>query len=531
MLSCVCREGAISWFWILAPQWHEEPRLVACGRRSLERTQLFEAARVPEHTAHQVVLRGGVWEGNTRPAHGDVVVITSPRFYVRSAPLFNVLHRVPDVQALLFCHHCPGSGTAAHEVRHRIFWRSAVANCQALFGLSYAGVRSTIAGISIPPMVVGTGSLVLPTTAQLQAFYDARLASRFGACVFRDTAHLDRDNALFVEVWKGHDQHLWVVRMPTGVDVRVADAAGDQLRNLHIGMGWFVQPVVRHANFGIACITRGTDLGEPTRQPNSPDSPSLMADALEFQVPPPTGQPIQHTQPFLEFVANIRALRDEGLLIAAPATPVAAFGGVPPPPLNVEQLQVGSALERYIIPDFEARFPIFARMLAMVPDTVAEATRRTPALLLRTRLQWNKAMLQRLYAVLRLQVKRTSFLPSQLVSCSFEPVALKPLRLTQSNRRFHCLGSKDLSELLHPAVHVAQALLTMLRRLRLMLQRVRPVHLFWQILFHSLPLDFASVSTEISSGMFYGLMRARAFAMICLVGRGLPPPHEQSWNL
>ena len=372
-LTQVCREGALAWYWILAPQWHDAPRLVQCGRRGIERQELFRMARIPEQPDCTVVMRGGIWEGAIHPCHGDVVVISSPSFLVRSSPLLVLLHRVPDIQALLLRLHCPRTEIASNDPRHQLFWRSAVANCQSLLGLSHPGVRSTIAGIGIPPMVVGTGTLVLPTTAQLQAFYDGRLASRFGACTFRDTAHLDRDNALFVEVRRVSGQHLWIVRMPTGIDVRVADAAGDQLRNLHIGHGWYVQPIVRHDDFGIACVTRGTDLGRPAiLRSETPVQAALAADAVEFQVPAPTGRPIPLTPNFLQFVADIRSLRNEGLITAAPQTPLAAFGGVPPPPLSAAHT-VQRPHELCQIPDFDSCYPIFARMLQIVPEiTVSE---------------------------------------------------------------------------------------------------------------------------------------------------------------
>ena len=195
VFSQLCREGAAAWFWIHAPQWNQEPTLVRCTGR-LSRSDVFRSASVQDLPGRIVTLRGGIWEASVRPAHGDILVIATDSYPVRSAPLMNIMRRVSDVQILLFRQPCPGPHIAADEHRHRVFWRSASRNCLSLFGLDRPGVRSTIAAVSIPPMVVCTGTLVLPTTTHIQHFYDECLATRFGPCVVRDTAYLDGDNAL-----------------------------------------------------------------------------------------------------------------------------------------------------------------------------------------------------------------------------------------------------------------------------------------------------------------------------------------------
>ena len=119
--------------------------------------------------------------------------------------------------------------------------------------------------------------------------------------------------------------------------------------------------------------TRGTDFGRPTTlRSETPLQTALAADAVEFQVPAPTGRPIPLTPNFLQFVADIRSLRNEGLATAAPQTPLAAFGGVPPPPLSAAHT-VPRPPELCLIPDFDNCYPIFARMLQIVPEiTVSE---------------------------------------------------------------------------------------------------------------------------------------------------------------
>ena len=366
-----CRVGALSWFWILAPEWHTDPILVRC-RSQFTRAELFCAARVSDRPEHVATMRGYVWDSSVRPLHGEVLVISTSSHLVRSAPLMSVLHRVPDVQVLLFRQPVPAQSVLADEERHRNYWRVVVRNCQSLFGLHRPGARCTIAAVSAPPMVVCTGALVLPTAARLQDFYDTHLASRFGRCSLRDTTHMDRDNALFVEDWQGSGQSLWIVRMPSGVDIRVADPAGDRLRNLHVGYGWYVQPIVRGDGFGLACITRSTDLADPVRQPTDLGGCQGSSDHIEFQVPAPSGRPLQLTPFFRQFVEDVRMLRDEGLLTTAPATPVAAFEGRPPPPLTESQRYQGRDPIHVPVADFGERFPIFARMLQLVPEVAAD---------------------------------------------------------------------------------------------------------------------------------------------------------------
>ena len=139
------------------------------------------------------------------------------------------------------------------------------------------------------------------------------------------------ETTLFVEAWRHSALQIWVVRMPSGIDVRVADPAGQELRNVHVGGGWYVQPVTRGVGFGIACITRAADFEAPAFQPVGTDLQAVDADVVEFQVPPPSGGPLRLSPHFLQFLSEVRVLREQGMTATAPSTPVEAFGGRPPP--------------------------------------------------------------------------------------------------------------------------------------------------------------------------------------------------------
>ena len=214
--------------------------------------------------------------------------------------------------------------------------------------------------------VVSLGTFVFPTVAQVQDFYNEHLAGKFGKRFLRDTAHMDRDNALFFEPLAESHRRLWIIRLPTGIDTRVADHRGEELRGKHLGLGWFLQPVISGRRFGIACFTKQARADPVIRmRPDVLPGLSDESDECEFVVAPPGTKSFRADANFRAMAADLRRLRDEGLEVPVPSTPPAALKGRPPPPLTQDQQQAGRELTRVVFPDFNHAFPLFASIIAL----------------------------------------------------------------------------------------------------------------------------------------------------------------------
>ena len=341
LLLCAFRPNMAARFWVHAPQWLEQPLLLKCAN-GYSRVGLFQAAGIPDCPGHTVTIDGRVYDRSVHPQHGEVIIIESHALRVHMAPLMTLLPRIPDIQALLFRHSGPSAEALRDDHVLRVYWRSAVHRCQHRFGLDGHGVRATLVSASMPTMVICAGTLVFPTTAQVQEFYNVNLAGKFGRRFFRDTTHVDRENALLYERLPQGEHIPWLIRLPTGFDIKVADRRGADLSGLHVEGAWYVQPATGTRHFGIACITHrpGRDLSLQHEH----GSASEESDHIEFEVQQPGAGPPPDTAFLANFAADIRRARDEqGLLLEPPDTPPAAFGGRPPPPLTEEQRQAASA--------------------------------------------------------------------------------------------------------------------------------------------------------------------------------------------
>ena len=371
------REGNVQRFWVLAPFWCDSPLLLKCGE-GYSRAGLFTAIGVPNRPEFEVIIRGSVFRRSVHPSHGDVVIITSPEQHAYSVPHSALLDRITDIQALLFRHTGPGAAAMVSDQSLKVFWKSAIRHCQRPFGLDRVGARVSIASTSMSCFVVCLGTFVFPSLAQVQEFYNEHLASKFGRRYFRDTTHMDRDNALLFEPLVEDHRRLWIVRLPTGIDARVADHKGDELRGRHLGLGWYLQPVTSGRRFGIACYTRQAQTGPVARmRPELLPGLSDESDECEFIVPPPRPDGICVNDNLRSMAADLRRLRDEGLEVSAPRTPPAAFRGLPPPPLTPAQSQAEREVVRVVIPDFNQAFPVFARIIALdeaAPPTASPET-------------------------------------------------------------------------------------------------------------------------------------------------------------
>ena len=280
MFMHICRLQADAHCWILAP-WMSTPCSRRCGY-GLRRAEVLGVAGVSDTQDVRIFLEEEQQHEVVRPFQGDVVIVTNRACRVHSVPLHHLLHRIPDMPALLLRHAFPAGRTARDLDLHRAYWRSIAHSCHVAFGLHRPGVRSTLAGVTFPCMVICTGCSALPTTAQTQAHWDHFLKPLFGPCHLQCSATLERDHALYVQRMSSLQRQPWVVRLPFGVDTFTADNFGFEAGSLDLGLGWVLRAVSRHLNFGLASAVP-RDTSRPTREyPEAvlaPPQPSASRDA------------------------------------------------------------------------------------------------------------------------------------------------------------------------------------------------------------------------------------------------------------
>ena len=185
----VRRQRAADRVWVFAPQWLDSPLLISC--REYNRADFFARIGIPDRPHHVISVRGVVCRRAVHACHGDVVVVETFSFFVHRAPMMTLMPRIPDIQALLFRHLGPSQEALDDPQLHLAFWQSAVRHCQNLFGLDEGGALTTLVSADIPSAVVCLGTRTYPTTAQVQQFYDERLAGKFGRRHSCDTAYMD----------------------------------------------------------------------------------------------------------------------------------------------------------------------------------------------------------------------------------------------------------------------------------------------------------------------------------------------------
>ena len=368
LLLCTRRPSYTARCWAFAPQWHPCPLAIRCDS-GLSRAGLLHLVGISDGHDISVTINGCVVLRSMFPKHGDVVVVQSSALMTHSAPLMVLLNRLPDVQALLFRHEGPSLATADDEQLLRRHWQITVRHCQHRFGLQRPGVRATLVSNEVPCMVVCLGTLVYPSVAQIQEFYNCHLADRFGRRFYRDTGQVDGDRALLFEPVQDTGQRLWIIRLPHGVDVRSAASDGSDMRGVPLGNGWCIQPILRGRRFGLACTTRRPQIGDICRA----DAEALPghsddSEPCEFVVPLPGTANCGFSNALRQMAADVRRMKDEGLVVAAPDTPPEAFNGRPPPPLTDAQAAAGRTTERVFFPDLEETFPVLARIARTVPS-------------------------------------------------------------------------------------------------------------------------------------------------------------------
>ena len=201
-------------------------------------------------------MNGKPQRARFRPFHGDVVIVSSLGGEIQSLPLSNLIHRLPDVQVLLLRLRLPTTAGVVDDAGpFSAHWRAEFAGGQALFGLHRPGGRCTIAGVSFPCLILGTGELVDPSLEEMQQYWDRLLAPLFGACILCDTGASDGSRPVFVQCWSLPGRLPWISRLPTGVDVVVADPGGAGLDEPTPGKDWHLRPVLRSTWFGLASYT------------------------------------------------------------------------------------------------------------------------------------------------------------------------------------------------------------------------------------------------------------------------------------
>ena len=345
--------------WVFAPQWLDAPVQMRC--QDLSRADFFEQIGIPDRPMHQVSVRGVICQRAVHIGHGDVVIVESPSFFVHRAPMMSLIPRIPDIQALLFRHLGPSQEVLDEPHLHLAFWRSAVQHCQSLFGLHERGALTTLVSADIPSMVVCLGTRTFPTAAQVQHFYDERLAGKFGRRHFRDTTYMDRGNALMFEPWHDSSKRLWILRFPTGVDARIADLEGEDFRGRHIGFGWCLQPTSVGNGFGFACATQLLSHDGIPRPTICPDTPHESDDSeAEILALNSTGPPTDDH--FGSVVAQLRRHRGEDA-----RTPPDASRGLPSNLAAANCEAENREAVRAVFDNFEGTFPLLVDILETQP--------------------------------------------------------------------------------------------------------------------------------------------------------------------
>ena len=120
LLLATSRAEASARFWVIAVPWHNSPLLLRCGD-GYSRIGLFQCLGVPEAPEHVVSIEGTVYRRSIHPRNGDVVVVAPASHMVHRLPLMALLHRLPDVQALLFRHTGPSEAAMQDDQLHRVF--------------------------------------------------------------------------------------------------------------------------------------------------------------------------------------------------------------------------------------------------------------------------------------------------------------------------------------------------------------------------------------------------------------------------
>ena len=330
---CSTRPSAEGHCWVWAPQLLMAPIAIRCGD-SISRGRLFRHASLTDSPGLLVRHNGIIRHEHVLARPGEVILISTADYPLHSAPLLNLLHRISDIQALLFPVHKLTPSIAQDRARLWGFWCDAVNRAQGLLGLNRPGARATLATVSCPPITIGTGTLLLPLTKDVQSHYDRFLAEHFGHILFQDTARLDRDFALLTERWQHPEHRLWIISLPSGIDVITGPHDGDFLRNEPFGEGWFVQPTCHAGWCGVAIVTRRTEhipiQVEPSRfTPGMSESESSVPefDAQNYR---PTEEEAQEFRQWLR--RDIWRTFEAGVPVHAnPPTPDAAFPSGKPP--------------------------------------------------------------------------------------------------------------------------------------------------------------------------------------------------------
>ena len=289
------RSGVVPRCWVFAPRWAFDPFL-AQAEIGIDAQELVLALGASADPPPVVSVGGKPQRARFRPFHGDVVIVSSLGGEIQSLPISNLIHRLPDVQVLLLRLRLPVAAGATDDAGPlREHWRAELAGGQALFGLHRPGGRCTIAGVSFPCLILGTGDLTDSSLEEMQQFWDRLLAPLFGACTLCDTGASDGPRYMFVQHWSLPGRLPWISRLPTGVDVVVADPGGAGLDDPVPGYDWHLRPVLRSTWFGFASYTAAscTGLLAPFQQVEgvlpavleTPSQPPAHTNAVSHRLP------------------------------------------------------------------------------------------------------------------------------------------------------------------------------------------------------------------------------------------------------
>ena len=235
--------------WIFAPSWHPQPFGIPWDPQ-LELSTVLDAIGLTTSQVAIVSVDGEVRRGHpARAAPGSVVLVSPTTHGHFTLPLHLLNYRCPGLQAFLFRAQGPSRAQAADRAAVKDFCRAIVGRASDLLGEGLRGNMVVIASTSSPPLV---GTPLPPTLAQVQQFYNDRLAAHFGQMRLRDTAQVGYDLCFFVERQEASDRRLWLLPLEGGADCHFGDIDGCSLADIPTPRGFRLEPSVKAGWVGLS---------------------------------------------------------------------------------------------------------------------------------------------------------------------------------------------------------------------------------------------------------------------------------------
>ena len=238
--------------WIFAPSWHPQPFGIPWDPQ-LELSTVLDAIGLSTSQVAIVSVDGEVRRGHpARAAPGSVVMVSPTTHGHFTLPLHLLNYRCPGLQALLFRARGPSRAQVADRDAVKDFCRAIIGRASDLLGEGLRGNMVVIASTSSPPLLCCVGTPLPPTLAQVQQFYNDRLATHFGQRRLCDTAQVAYDLCFFVERQEASDRRLWLLPLEGGADCHFGDIGGCSLAGVPTPRGFRLEPSVKAGWVGLS---------------------------------------------------------------------------------------------------------------------------------------------------------------------------------------------------------------------------------------------------------------------------------------